>query len=86
MHDPVTPPDPLSALPPMRKLACSRCGAEFGCQNKGPRGSCWCSKEDVRLPQPLPAEFAGIADCLCPDCLRAVAAELRARGYGPAEA
>lgn len=76
----------IDALPPMRRIACSQCGAEFGCQNKGPAGSCWCSAEDFRLPVPLPDEFAAIADCLCPDCLRNMAAELKRRGYGPAEA
>lgn len=73
----------IDSLPPPRQLACARCGQAFGCQNAGPPGSCWCSGEDFRLPQPLPAEFAAFADCLCPACLRFVANELRARGFGP---
>jgi hypothetical protein len=71
-----------TALPPPRRIVCARCEAEFACQNEGPRGSCWCSQEDFRLPQPLPAEFAAYGDCLCPACLRAVATELKARGFG----
>jgi hypothetical protein len=49
-----------------RSLTCARCGAAFGC-NLG--GDCWCADESFRLP--LRADDA--ADCLCPDCLRAMA-------------
>lgn len=74
-----------ASLPPLRKLACARCSVEFGCQNEGPTGSCWCSGESFRLPQPLPDEFAAFGDCLCPQCLRWVAETLKARGLGPKE-
>jgi hypothetical protein len=56
-----------------RQLACARCGAEFACNVGGP---CWCSEESVRLPLPqagMPSP-TGFDDCLCRDCLRAVAA------------
>jgi hypothetical protein len=45
-----------------RRLNCSRCGVEFGCN---PRGSCWCKEQTLRLPMPVAGE-----DCLCPECLR----------------
>lgn len=48
-----------------RRLACSRCGTEFGCDLSG---SCWCAEETARLPMPVKAE-----DCLCRDCLRKAA-------------
>jgi len=47
---------------PPRRLACTRCGTEFGCSLSGP---CWCSDEAFRLPMPMDG-----GDCLCPDCLR----------------
>jgi hypothetical protein len=51
--------------PAFRRLACSRCGAQFECN---PGGECWCADESFRLPMPV----AG-ADCLCPECLRKAA-------------
>ena len=69
-----------------RRLACERCGASFGCNAGGPPGSCWCSQESFSLPQPLPHEFARLGDCVCPTCLREVAAELAERGLGPGKA
>jgi hypothetical protein len=48
-----------------RRLACSMCGTEFGCD---PAGDCWCKAETFRLPMP-----AAGGDCLCPDCLRKLA-------------
>jgi hypothetical protein len=53
-----------------RRLACSGCGAEFGCN---PTGNCWCAEESFRLPMPTDA-----SECLCPDCLRKMAAEQQA--------
>ncbi|UPK34716.1 cysteine-rich CWC family protein [Bradyrhizobium sp. 186] len=53
--------------PQPRRLACSRCGAEFGCDLSG---SCWCAEETARLPMPVKGE-----DCLCRECLRNAAAE-----------
>jgi hypothetical protein len=66
-------PQAAPALPePNRELACAHCGRSFGCTLGGP---CWCSHEDYRLP----LDAAGPAtDCLCPDCLRALAAKLTA--------
>jgi len=78
-----TPPawDPALAT---RQTRCERCGTEFGCRNLGEVGSCWCSKEDFRLPLPLPEGVGPFADYLCPKCIREVAAELKAMGAGPA--
>jgi hypothetical protein len=55
-----------------RNLACARCGAEFTCNLHGP---CWCGEEIARLPLPKPGTTSatGFDDCLCRDCLRAVA-------------
>jgi hypothetical protein len=50
-----------------RRLACSRCGTEFGCDLSG---NCWCAEETAKLPMPVKGE-----DCLCRDCLRKAAAE-----------
>jgi beta-phosphoglucomutase-like phosphatase (HAD superfamily) len=63
--------NPLAATVPVpRRLACARCGTEFGCTLSG---DCWCGEESARLP--LPTTGTGFADCLCRDCLRAIAAE-----------
>jgi hypothetical protein len=48
-----------------RRLACSACGTEFSCDLSG---RCWCMEETARLP--MPAEGG---DCLCRDCLHAMA-------------
>jgi len=48
-----------------RRLACSRCGTEFGCDLSG---ACWCAEETARLPMPGKRE-----DCLCRACLREAA-------------
>ncbi|CUU21638.1 cysteine-rich CWC family protein [Bradyrhizobium barranii] len=56
-------------LPEPRRLACSRCGTEFGCDLSG---NCWCAEETARLPMPVKGE-----DCLCRECLRKAAAEAR---------
>jgi hypothetical protein len=54
--------------PIQRRLICARCGSAFDC---APGGDCWCAAEPVRLPMPA----AGSADdCLCPACLRTLAA------------
>ncbi|OAF05305.1 hypothetical protein AYJ54_21540 [Bradyrhizobium centrolobii] len=55
---------PLQA-PPARRLACARCGTEFGCDLSG---TCWCVEETARLPMPVEGE-----DCLCRECLRKAA-------------
>jgi HAD superfamily hydrolase (TIGR01509 family) len=49
---------------------------EFGCDLSK---DCWCGQEAARLP--LPASGTGFADCLCPDCLRAVAEAHAADGW-----
>jgi hypothetical protein len=55
-----------TAQPLSRRLTCSDCGTEFGCDLSG---NCWCAEETAKLPMPT----AG-SDCLCRDCLRAKAA------------
>jgi hypothetical protein len=57
-----------------RRLACSACGAEFGCDLSG---QCWCAEESVKLPMPV----AG-GDCLCRDCLRALASSAEGDRHG----
>lgn len=66
-----------------RQTTCERCGTVFGCRHLGESGACWCSLEEFRLPVPLPEGVGPFQDCLCPACLRDVAAELRAKGHGP---
>jgi hypothetical protein len=56
-----------SAPLPRRAVACARCGTVFGCDLGG---DCWCAAEPFRLPLP---DDAAAGDCLCPDCLRALA-------------
>ncbi len=81
MTEPTGSWDPALAS---RQTRCERCGAVFGCRNLGD-GLCWCSAEAFRLPVPLPEGVGPYRDCLCPACLREVAAELRALGLGPAD-
>ncbi|MFN3657475.1 MAG: cysteine-rich CWC family protein [Pseudolabrys sp.] len=59
-----------------RRLACARCGAAFDCRLEG---GCWCNDEAFRLPLPT----AAAEDCLCPTCLRALAAEQSSRAATP---
>ncbi len=61
----------MSGAAQTRRLACERCGAAFGCGDGGRDGGCWCADEAFRLPMPGP----GGGDCLCPACLRRVAAD-----------
>ncbi|WP_438278641.1 cysteine-rich CWC family protein [Nitrobacter sp.] len=49
-----------------RRLVCSGCGTEFGCDLSG---NCWCAEETARLPMPAQG-----GDCLCRNCLRKAAA------------
>jgi len=53
-----------------RRLTCARCGAAFDC---GLSAECWCSAETYRVP--MGGDLS--EDCLCPDCLRRAAANLR---------
>jgi hypothetical protein len=57
-----------------RQLACARCGQAFACNVGGP---CWCGQVEVKFPLPKPGEPSptGFEDCLCRDCLQAVADE-----------
>ena len=48
-----------------RGLVCARCGTGFTCTLDG---ACWCMDEAFTLPMPAEGE-----DCLCPQCLRAMA-------------
>lgn len=57
----------MSATTNAATLRCTRCGAEFACD---PLGECWCKDESFRLPMPDTAE-----SCLCPKCLKALAAQ-----------
>lgn len=68
-----------------RQQRCERCGQVFGCRNLGKTCECWCSMEAFRLPVPLPEGVGPFEDCLCPGCLREIAAELKAQGHGPAD-
>jgi ribosomal protein S14 len=58
--------------PVERRVICERCGKEFGC-SRDAQDSCWCGAEPYWLPIPLPREFGGFSDCLCPVCLRELA-------------
>ena len=57
-----------AALTPLSGDACARCGATFECGMKAGVERCWC----VDTP-PVKID-AGLAGCLCPRCLQAVAA------------
>ncbi|MDI1344942.1 MAG: hypothetical protein PSV22_12690 [Pseudolabrys sp.] len=59
----------MTAAPdnPSRQLACAQCGAVFACNLAG---GCWCAEEPYRVPMPETAA----QDCLCPACLRKLAA------------
>ena len=56
---------------------CERCGREFGCSRDG-IADCWCNAEPYRLLMPPRAGRFG--NCLCPNCLREFAAQLRIPG------
>ncbi|MEO1197609.1 MAG: cysteine-rich CWC family protein [Pseudomonadota bacterium] len=65
-----------------RVLTCERCGTDLTCM-AGTGQPCWCRNEGFALPMPLPDGVGPYADCLCADCLRTTAEELRALGHGP---
>jgi uncharacterized protein len=50
-----------------KTLACSNCGASFGCGAEDPDHDCWCAS----FPPVTPSAARG--SCLCPACLAAVA-------------
>lgn len=58
-----------------RSILCEGCGAPFLCRPAN-GGRCWCGAEPYRLPMPLPAGAPDYKDCLCPSCLRGLAASL----------
>ncbi|WP_225148085.1 MULTISPECIES: hypothetical protein [unclassified Bradyrhizobium] len=63
----MTNPKEMPSAPALaRRLTCSRCRSEFGCDLSG---TCWCAEETAKLPMPLEGE-----DCLCRECLRKAAA------------
>ena len=80
MTEPDNTWDPALAT---RQWRCERCGTVFGCRNLGDAENCWCSQEAFQLPVPLPDDVGPFEDCLCPRCLREIAAELKAKGRGP---
>ena len=51
-----------------RTIACSACGASFGCGADDPGHRCWCTS----FPPAAPS--AERATCLCPSCLAAATA------------
>lgn len=70
-HDNVSPVE--------RHITCERCGTEFSCL-PGHQGACWCEAESYRIPTPLPSEAGRFGDCLCPLCLRKIAALITEAG------
>jgi hypothetical protein len=48
---------------------------EFGCARDS-IDDCWCNAEPYRLPIPMPPDAGHFSGCLCPACLREVAALL----------
>jgi len=65
-----------------RGLTCQRCGSTFSCSRDN-IAACWCNAEPYRLPMPVPADANSpgannFNDCLCPACLRNLAARLKA--------
>jgi hypothetical protein len=45
--------------------ACLVCGAEFTCDTKAGKQTCWC----MDFPHVIPVPVDGKVGCLCPDCL-----------------
>ena len=57
-----------------KEKRCSKCGIAFDC---GGLFGCWC--RDVKLSEEQLATLRGqYVDCLCPDCLKALAAGIPA--------
>ena len=55
-----------------KEKRCSKCGVAFDC---GGLFGCWC--RDVKLSEAQLASLRGrYVDCLCPNCLKTVAAEI----------
>ena len=64
-------------MSPTRKL-CPLCDSEFGGGFGAP--GCWCEAVDVPPERLLPVR-AVTSECLCPRCLRAVAARAAAESH-----
>lgn len=62
-----------------KRINCGRCGQEFGC-SRDRIADCWCNAEPYRLPIPVPGTPGDFSGCLCPNCLREFAAQLRIPG------
>lgn len=63
---------------------CQRCGESFGCeamnQTMNQETRCWC--QDVPTVKNIPKQYK---DCLCPDCLTALAkaeTEIKTKAHG----
>lgn len=57
----------------MRPRNCEKCGRAFTCGAADPAKPCWCTEVPVS-PGSLKELREQYEDCLCPECLRAVAA------------
>jgi hypothetical protein len=62
----------MPAIPSTEEIkSCALCGGEFACNARGP--GCWCEAVEVPRERLLPVREV-THDCLCPRCLRQVAA------------
>jgi hypothetical protein len=52
---------------------CAKCGSDFRCGNLAQDSKCWC----MDLPPIPPEALASYQGCLCPDCLKLIAQELK---------
>lgn len=62
--------------------ACPRCGSAFRCGMTGGDAQCWCAGLPALPSLALPPAGTA-ASCYCPDCLRALQAELAAATPAP---
>jgi hypothetical protein len=53
-----------------RDVTCERCGTVFTCNLSG---KCWCASMPFRLPLPDADDDEGFKDCLCKQCMEAIA-------------
>ncbi|TXI12881.1 MAG: hypothetical protein E6Q68_02930 [Polynucleobacter sp.] len=52
---------------------CAKCGSEFRCGNLANDTMCWC----MDLPSIPPEALSQFQGCLCPNCLKLIAQELK---------
>jgi hypothetical protein len=52
---------------------CAKCGTEFRCGNLANDKTCWC----MDLPSIPPEALVTYQGCLCPNCLKLIAQELK---------